>query len=146
LAHNKFLLINQLLRNNKLSIHYFEQDSCRKLGYNKRMNRIALIETVAKIILAKHFDHPLRVAVDGVDASGKTTFVDELTHTIKKLSSREVIHISVDDFHHPNAIRKIKGDLSPEGFYLDSYNYQALKEQVLIPLGPIGNRQYRSLS
>ena len=108
------------------------------------MNRIALIETVAKIILAKHFDHPLRVAVDGVDASGKTTFVDELTQTIKKLSSREVIQISVDDFHHPNAIRKIKGDLSPEGFYLDSYNYQALKEQVLIPLGPIGNHQYRT--
>lgn len=74
--------------------------------------------------------------MDGVDASGKTAFADELAHAIKSQSAREVIQISVDDFHQPNALRKMKGDLSPEGFYLDPYNYQAFKEGILIPLGP----------
>ena len=103
------------------------------------MKRSDLIKAVAKLILSTPWYHPLRVAVDGVDAAGKTTFVNELAQEIRK-TGRPVIQISVDDFHHPKAIRRLKGDLSPEGFYQDSYNYQALKEQVLIPLGPGGNR------
>ena len=77
------------------------------------MNRAALIETVADIVLSTPCQHPLRVAVDGVDASGKTTFADELAQSINSQSTREVIQISVDDFHHQNALRKRRGDLSP---------------------------------
>ena len=107
------------------------------------MKRAALIEAVVEIILTSQCNHPLRVAVDGVDASGKTTFVSEIAQEIAK-NGGSVIRVSVDDFHNPKAIRLKKGDLSPEGFYLASYDYQALISWVLIPLGPKGNRQYRS--
>jgi len=115
-----------------------------EVSYNKPMNRAALIDTVADIVHSTPCKHPLRVAVDGVDASGKTTFSNELAHAIKSQSVREVIQINVDDFHQPNVLRKRRGDLSPEGFYLDSYNYQTFIEQALIPLGPAGNRRYRT--
>jgi len=37
-----------------------------------------LIEFLAENIVRIHLSHPLRIAVDGVDASGKTYFADAL--------------------------------------------------------------------
>ena len=44
------------------------------------------------------------VAVDGVDGAGKTTFCDELA-SVLRAQGRAVVRASVDDFHHPRAIR-----------------------------------------
>ena len=44
-----------------------------------------------------------RVAIDGVDGAGKTTFAEELADILRMLP-REVIRASVDGFHHPRAL------------------------------------------
>ena len=107
------------------------------------MQRHELIRKMAIILLKKPAEHPLRVAVDGVDAAGKTFFADELAQCLAG-SGRPVIRASVDGFHHPRAHRYRKGPLSPEGFYEDSFNYPALIENLLLPLSPGGSRRYRT--
>ncbi|WP_143030378.1 uridine kinase [Blastococcus aurantiacus] len=73
------------------------------------------------------------VAVDGVDGSGKTVFADQLAAAIDA-TGRPVIRASVDDFHHARAERYRRGRTSPEGFWLDSYDYAALGRELLDPL------------
>ena len=107
------------------------------------MHRKKLIQSLTEIILEKPCVHPLRVAIDGVDAAGKTSLAEELTLALQT-QPRQVIHTSVDGFHQPKAVRRQLGDLSPEGFYRDSYNYDALIENLLAPLGPCGSLQYRT--
>ena len=109
------------------------------------MERQSLIGVLANTVQQKRCSHPLRVAIDGVDAAGKTMLANELATCLRSFQ-QQVIQASVDDFHHPEKIRRRKGSLSPEGFYHDSYNYPALIENLLIPLGPNGNRQYRTAS
>jgi len=84
----------------------------------------------------------LKVAIDGVDGVGKTTFADELADI---LSARrvDVIRASADGYHNRRAIRHRLGKSSPEGFYRDSYNYPALGEHLLDPLSDGGSRRYR---
>ncbi len=82
------------------------------------------------------------VGIDGVDGSGKTTFADELARLLVA-RGRHCIRISLDDFHAPRAIRHRRGRDSPEGFWLDSYDYAAFGERVLVPLGAGGDGRYR---
>lgn len=107
------------------------------------MKRENLIREIAEGIAELPTAHPLRVGVDGVDASGKTRFADQLADALA-FTQRQVIRASVDGFHQPRAIRRQKGSLSPEGFYQDSYQYQALIANLLLPLSPMGNRRYRT--
>jgi uridine kinase len=85
----------------------------------------------------------VRVAVDGVDGVGKTTFARELAAALRA-RGRPVVHVSADGFHHVRAVRHRRGPASPEGFWLDSYDYPALIAAVLAPFGPGGDRRYRS--
>lgn len=85
----------------------------------------------------------LRVAVDGVDGAGKTTFADELAASLRSLG-REVIRASVDGFHQARAVRYRLGRDSPEGFYRDSYDYAGLRRALLDPLGPDGSMRYQT--
>lgn len=92
---------------------------------------------------ATHGDGILRVAVDGVDGSGKTTFADGLCREFRA-ADRTVFHVSLDDFHHQQHIRYRRGRTSAEGFWLDSYNYSAFTAHVLEPLAPGGSTQFRA--
>ncbi|MGK5681558.1 uridine kinase [Actinoplanes sp. URMC 104] len=83
-----------------------------------------------------------RVAVDGVDGVGKTTFAAELARSLRA-RGRGVLQVSADDFHNPASVRHRRGRQSPEGFWLDSYDYPALLSEVLLPLGPGGDRRFR---
>jgi uridine kinase len=83
-----------------------------------------------------------RVGVDGVDGVGKSTFAAALAARLRA-RGRPVVHVSADDFHQPRAVRHRRGRDSPEGFWLDSYDYPALTENVLKPFGPRGTRRYR---
>jgi uridine kinase len=103
----------------------------------------ALFEYLAQNIAQMRRSYPLRIAVDGVDASGKTCFADGLASVLKGKQC-VVIRASVDGFHNPKSIRRQRGDLSPEGFYHDSYNYPALIHNLLKPLGPGGSLEYRT--
>lgn len=86
--------------------------------------------------------HPVRVAFDGVDTAGKTTIANELAPLIIK-RGRPVIRASIDGFHRPRAERRLRGAESPEGYYLDAFNYPALIGQLLKPLGVAGDLKYR---
>jgi len=55
-----------------------------------------------------------------------------------------VIRASVDGFHNPARVRYLRGTKSPEGYYRDSFNYEALVKLLLIPLGPDGTLRYCS--
>jgi uridine kinase len=82
------------------------------------------------------------VAIDGVDGSGKTTFADRLADTLRD-GGEPVIRIRVDDFLNLRARRHARGRTSPEGFWLDSYDYEALERDVLSPLSAGGSGRYR---
>ncbi len=104
--------------------------------------RRALLMELAGRIAAVRCRHPLRVAVDGVDAAGKTTFADELVAPLEA-AGRPVIRASIDGFHHCAAVRKRRGDESPQGYFLDSFDHAGLIEALLEPLGPGGTRRFR---
>jgi uridine kinase len=98
-------------------------------------------------ILARHIiqierAHPVRVAVDGPDAAGKTTLADELAPLIER-SGRPVVRASIDGFHRPRSDRYARGPYSPEGYYFDSFDYPALRANLLEPLGPGGDGAFR---
>jgi uridine kinase len=83
------------------------------------------------------------VAVDGVDGSGKTTFATAYAAALKKLG-RSVVLIHADDFLNLRAVRHRRGRHSPEGFWLDSYDYPSLARHVLAPFGLQGDGVYRA--
>ena len=106
------------------------------------MDRRKLIENLASAIVTLPHSRPVRIAIDGVDASGKTTLANELAPSVEALS-RPVIRASIDGFHNPAAMRKRRGPLSPEGYYHDSFNTDALVQSLLQPLGPDGTLAFR---
>lgn len=94
------------------------------------------------LITAVRRPHPVRVAIDGVDAAGKTTIADQLAALIER-RGRPVIRASIDGFHNPRALRYRRGQTSPEGYFLDAFNYTAVRDMLLDPLGPGGSRSFR---
>ncbi len=94
-------------------------------------NRRAFLKDLAIQISSIDVGHPLRVAIDGVDTSGKTTLADELV----KQFDRPIIRASIDRFHRPKADRYKKGSDSPEGYYQDSFNHELLIDELLKPIG-----------
>lgn len=104
--------------------------------------RKKIIKEIAAVINQIELPHPVRVAVDGSGASGKTTFADELVEPLEKLG-RTVIRATIDGFHNPAELRRQKGQFSPQGYLEDSYNYPALEKYLLEPLGPSGNLKYK---
>lgn len=106
------------------------------------MKRHEMLRILAERIAALPYAHPVRVAIDGIDAAGKTTLADELALALPS-RGRPVIRASVDDFQRPRSERYQRGPTSPEGYYLDAFDYPVLKEALLLPLGPAGSRKYR---
>ncbi|ANZ41233.1 hypothetical protein BBK82_39960 [Lentzea guizhouensis] len=50
----------------------------------------------------------------------------------------------MDGFHHPRAHRHRQGRDSADGYYADAYDFAAFDRLVLTPLGPGGDRRYRT--
>jgi uridine kinase len=107
------------------------------------MTRSVFLERLATMITAVCVDHPTRVAIDGVDGAGKTRLADELAGSLAS-TGRQILRASVDGFHYPKAFRYRRGADSAEGYFLDSFDYAALKSELLDPLGPLGTRRFRS--
>lgn len=95
----------------------------------------------ARIVACKS-SHPLRVAVDGVDAAGKTELANELVAPLQA-AGYHPLRASIDGFHHPAEFRHRRGSLSPVGYYHDSFDHQRLIIALLAPLGPGGSRLVR---
>jgi uridine kinase len=107
------------------------------------MTRDGLVAYLTEVIDALQRPHPLRVGIDGPDAAGKTTLADELASELRA-RQRTVIRASIDGFHRPRAERYRQGEDSPHGYYDDSFDSDALRSNLLDPLGPNGNRRYRT--
>lgn len=78
---------------------------------------------------------PFRVAVDGIDAAGKTTLADDLARRVQA-RNRPALRVSLDHWHNPRHLRYSRGELSPEGYYEDSFDYAAFTTLCLEPLLP----------
>ena len=107
--------------------------------------RLALLSRLAEMISNLGFSRPVRIAIDGRTASGKTTFANELAAEIAR-RGRAVIRTSIDGFHMPKATRYARGRYSAEGYYFDARDLVAIRALLLDPLGPRGDRQYRTAS
>jgi uridine kinase len=103
---------------------------------------MTVVDEIGTRLLRLHAAPALRVAVDGVDGVGKTTFADSLGEWLAA-HGRAIIRSSADDFHNCQSIRYRLGRASPEGFYRDSYDYAALRRNLLDPLSPGGSGRYR---
>jgi uridine kinase len=66
-----------------------------------------LLDRLVGRIDARRPPHPLRVALDGPDAAGKTSLADELADRLAQ--RRHVIRASADDFQRPRAERYRRG-------------------------------------
>jgi uridine kinase len=104
--------------------------------------RTACLETIAGRILALELPHPVRVAVDGPDCAGQNEMAEDLAPILEK-AGRQVIVATIDGFHRPRAERTVRGAESPEGYFLDSFQYPAMRHELLDPLGPGGTREFR---
>jgi uridine kinase len=102
--------------------------------------REALLQLLAELLLERRPSHPLRVAIDGPDCSGKTTLADELAELLA--GERPLIRAGIDGFHNPRELRYRRGADSPEGYFFDSFDYEAVRTQLLEPLGPGGSRRF----
>jgi len=106
------------------------------------MLREQLLLRLTHLIISLEHSHPLRIAINGIDAAGKTTLANELALQIEA-QGRPVIRASIDGFQRPRRERYQRGSVSPEGYYEDAFDYDSLKKDLLAPLGPQGSRKYR---
>ena len=61
-----------------------------------KMNRAQAISDLADRIARIHLNHPVRVGIDVIDASGKTTLAEELVEPLQ-VRDRRVIRVSIND-------------------------------------------------
>ncbi|WP_043432849.1 uridine kinase [Paenarthrobacter nicotinovorans] len=101
--------------------------------------RAQLLQFFAEEVLALGPSRQL-IAIDGVDGSGKSTFVEALALAIH---GRPVVTIHLDDFLNLQDVRHRRGRASPEGFWLDTYDYTAFDHNVLAPLRNGGKGRIR---
>ncbi|MFL3871338.1 cytidylate kinase family protein [Streptomyces griseobrunneus] len=104
--------------------------------------RSELLSRLAETIESVTVGHPVRVAIDGPPAAGKTTLADELA-VVLRAQGREVIRATIEGFLFPKAQRYQRGEYSPEGCYFDSHDHDTMCQVLLDPLGPTGDRKFQ---
>ncbi|MGN6609908.1 MAG: uridine kinase [Jatrophihabitans sp.] len=103
--------------------------------------RAQVIDGLAAHLASLDPGHPLRVGIDGPCGSGKSTLARELVDAVGR-RGRPVVHLDSDGFHHVRAVRYRQGRDSARGYYEDAYDFAALVDRVLVPLGPGGSRHF----
>lgn len=97
------------------------------------MKHAELVNEIVERIEARYVDGVFMVAIDGVDAAGKTTFASKLSDALRS-RNHNVVEASMDGFHNPREVRYTMGSDSPEGYYRDSFNIEAVRNVLLEPL------------
>jgi uridine kinase len=92
-----------------------------------------LLSILASRIERKRRDKPLKVALDGRCAAGKSILADELAAALHP-NGAPVVRASVDGFHHQRERRYRRGEYSAAGYYEDAYDYQMVIDALLQPL------------
>ena len=83
-------------------------------------------------------DQRLRVAIDGLTASGKTSLGHELANGLSR-RGRRVLRASLDDFKRPWSERHLYDRVSGEGYYRNAFDYDAVRKLLLDPSDPTAN-------
>lgn len=104
--------------------------------------RVEMLSRLADAVDSVTVAHPVRVAIDGPPAAGKTTLADELALVLHERGAT-VIRATIEGFLFPEAVRYRRGEYSPEGCYFDNHDYNALNRVLLDPLGPDGDREFQ---
>jgi uridine kinase len=107
------------------------------------MSQVPVLDQLTRLVLAVDRPHPVRVAVDGVSAAGKTTLANELAGSLRR-HDRPVIRAEIDQFKRNLALRTRYPHDSAEDYYFEMYDYPAIRAHLLEPLGPGGSRRYRA--
>lgn len=105
--------------------------------------RAVLTAVVSVIPRPEDLRRNVFVGIDGVDGSGKTVFADEIAELLAP--RHPTVRISIDGFHRRRTERYRRGRHSPQGFFLDSYDYAAFDRHVIAPLRA-GHRPYLTAS
>jgi len=95
----------------------------------KQIEAFSLVrDKIDKIQAAK--SKPVRVAINGIEGTGKTTFAIRFVEYLKAQSC-SAFHVSIDGFHFNKNKRYKQGRDSADGYYEDSYNEAAFVDKVL---------------
>jgi uridine kinase len=98
------------------------------------MGSMSVLQWLAdEIRRRKRAGRPLKVAIDGRCAAGKTTLADALAPLVRR-QGVDVLRPSLDGFHQPKAYRYRHGEYSAAGYYEDAFNYSAIVTHLLGPL------------
>lgn len=84
----------------------------------------------------------IRVAVDGRDGAGKTTFANRLAAVLSAMGY-EVYRAGIDGWHLPAEVRYRRGRESAEGYYLDAFDFEGVKRELLDPFASEGSGHCR---
>ena len=103
-----------------------------------------MIAELADRVLAIRTGHPVRVGLDGPSAAGKTTLADRLAAALRSRTGRVVIRAELDSFMAMVAGPDAYPYDSPESFYSAARDDRAIRDVLLVPLGPGGDRRYRT--
>jgi uridine kinase len=72
----------------------------------------------------------------------RASCVAEVAAAIVAVESGHPTRVAIDGFHNSRAVRYVRGSDSAEGYFLDSFDYAALRRELLEPMGPNGNRKF----
>jgi uridine kinase len=92
-----------------------------------------IYEIIASYIMNCQKSKPIIVAFDGVDTSGKTVMANNI-YKILKNNNKNALRVSIDKFHNLKDIRLQKGELSPAGYFYDSFNLNKIFEYIINPI------------
>jgi uridine kinase len=80
-------------------------------------------------------NHRLRIGIDGLTASGKTSLGHELAQALAR-RDRPVFRASLDDFKRPWSERHLYDRVSGEGYYRNVFDHEAACKLLLDPSAP----------
>ena len=100
--------------------------SHRVHGY---VSKVTVLGQLTATIADMATDRRVLVAFDGPDAGGKTTMANRVAAALPG----PVVRASIEGFHRRREVRMARGMDSPEGYYRDSFNLEALEDELLAP-------------
>lgn len=100
-------------------------------------DRGAAVGRLAELVVGVERSHPLRVAIDGLNGAGTTTLSDDLARAVRS-RGRRCLRVSLAGFRRPGPGRSEPPDES------DAFDLPMLRTALLEPLGPGGDRRYRT--
>lgn len=96
------------------------------------MREIEIFELIKERLLSLQHkkDKPVRVAVNGIEGTGKTVFSKKLTSYLNT-EQLTAIQVTIDGYHFNQAMRYKQGRDSAKGYYENAYNELLFVEKVL---------------